>query len=179
MSKKVKKREAGFDPVYCLASIFTARRDLLDPIRREVMGEDSPVTIDEADVLTFLYGNQVLDWNSLPADEDGFVAVGDLRVALVHDGGLFSRRIRKLQNEGLVEGKQPSLRRGSRRYVNGLRITDAGIKVAKTIWDRYSQLAGKILAGLSQADLKAQCRVNQHISQAIRTLTNNAQMEKE
>jgi DNA-binding MarR family transcriptional regulator len=179
MRKKVKKREPGFDPVYCLASIFAARRDLLEPIRRDVMGDDSPVTIDEADVLTFLYGNQVLGWNSLPADEDGFVGVGDLRMALVHDGGLFSRRIQKLQNEGLVEGKQPSLRRGSRRYVNGLRITDAGIKVAKTIWDRYSQLAGKILAGLSKSDLKAQCRVNQHISFAVRALTHSGQTEKD
>ena len=177
MSKKLKRRNSGFDPVYCLASIFTARRDLIDPIQREVMGDDSPVTVDEADVLTFLYGNQELDWNSLPVDEDGFVAVGDLRLALVHDRGLFSRRIQKLQKEGLVEGKQPSLRRGSRRYVNAVRITESGIKVAKTIWNRYSQLAAKLLAGLSQADLKAQCRVNQHISLAIRGLKNDSQTE--
>lgn len=108
-----------------------------------------------------------LGWDSLPVDEEGSAAISDLRSVLVHDRGLFSRRIQKLEQDGLIEGKQPSIRTSNRRYVKRVRITAAGIQVARSIWERYRKLAAKLLAGLSQADLEAECRVNQHISEAI------------
>jgi DNA-binding MarR family transcriptional regulator len=170
MRKKQKQEAEAFDPVYCLTSIFTARRDLLESINREVLRKDAPVTVDEADALIFLFGIRELGWTSLPVDDEGYVAVGDLRLALVHDRGLFSRRIQKLQQDGLIEGKQPLARQGSRRYVNAVRITETGIKVASPIWKRYRELASKLLAGQPPVDLEAQCSVNQRISEAIRKL---------
>src|SRR3954471_11213070 len=102
-----KRRAKSFDPVFCLTSIFTARRDLLGPINSEVLRRDSPVTVDEADALIFLFGISNLGWDELHPDEDGYVAISDLRSVLVHDRGLFSRRIQKLDQDGFIEGKQP------------------------------------------------------------------------
>ncbi len=170
MRWKPDKPVGGLDPVYCLTSIFVARRDLLEPIHREVLGDPAPVTVDEADALIYLFGHRELGWTSLPMDAEGFVSVGDLRLVLVHDRGLFSRRILKLQQDGLIEGKQPTVRRGSRRYVNAVRITEAGIEVARPIWERYRRLAAKLLARLPRAALETHYRVNRHISQSIREL---------
>jgi DNA-binding MarR family transcriptional regulator len=168
MRKKPKPQAAAFDPVDCLASIFTTRRDLLEPLRQEVLREDAPVTVDEADALIYLWGAAELGWTAPPADEEGFVAVSDLRSALVHDRGLFSRQIQKLQQNGFIEGKQPSERRGTRRYVNAVRIAEAGIKVVRPIWERYRLLASKLLAGIPQGKLKAHFEVNEEISKRIR-----------
>jgi DNA-binding MarR family transcriptional regulator len=167
MPKGGKKRADAFDPVFCLTSVFTARRDLLEPINNEVLNHDSPVTVDEADALIFLFGISNLAWHGLRIDEEGYVAISDLRSVLVHDRGLFSRRIQKLEQDGLIEGKQPVMRKGNRRYVKRVRITNAGVKVARPIWERYRKLAARLLAGLSQHDLEIQCRVNQHISKTI------------
>jgi len=170
-----KKRAEEFDPVLCLTSVFTARRDLLDPINSEVLSHDSPVTVDEADALIFLFGISKLAWNGLRVDDAGYVAISDLRSVLVHDRGLFSRRIQKLEQNGFIEGKQPVMRKGNRRYVKRVRITNAGVKVARPIWERYRKLADKLLAGLSQEDLEIQCRVNQHISKTIVLFRNERQ----
>lgn len=164
------KAKPSVQPVYCLADIFTTRRDLLEPIRTQVM-PGSPVTVDEADVLVYLYGNRELGWTSLPLDPDGFVVVGTLRQALVHDRGLFSRRISRLIKLNLLEGRQPADRPPrSRQYVSGVRITNAGSKVAKGIWTRYCKLAETLLAGVTSADLAAHHRVNHQIMAAIRKL---------
>jgi DNA-binding MarR family transcriptional regulator len=162
-----KKPANAFDPVFCLTSIFTARRDLLKPISSEVLSRDSPVTVDEADALIFLFGISELGWDAVSIDEEGYVAISYLRSVLVHDRGLFSRRIQKLEQDGLIEGKQQMMLNRHRRYLKRVRITNAGVKIARSIWGRYRALAGKLLAGLSQEDLQTQCRVNQHISEAI------------
>jgi DNA-binding MarR family transcriptional regulator len=122
MRQELEKRADAFDPVFCLTSIFTARRDLLEPINSEVLRDGSPVTVDEADALIFLLGMSELGWDSPPVDDEGYVAVSDLRSVLVHDRGLFSRRIQKLEQDGLIEGKEPSVRKGNRRYVKRVRI---------------------------------------------------------
>ena len=173
-----KRRANAFDPVFCLTSIFTARRDLLKPINSEVLSRNSPVTVDEADALIFLFGIAKLGWDELRIDKDGFVAISDLRSVLVHDRGLFSRRIQKLEQEGFIEGKQPSMSKRNRRYLRSVRITSAGVTVARSIWERYRKLAAKLLAGLSQQDLETQCRVNQHISQVIGLSKNEHQVHR-
>ncbi len=162
-----KKRAEAFQPVFCLTSIFTARRDVLTAINNEVLSDDSPVTVDEADVLIFLFGMTKLGWMELDLDEEGYVSISDLRAVLVHDRGLFSRRIQKLEQDGFIEGKQLLRRKGSRRYVQRVRITTAGLKVAGLIWKRYCKMAARIVKGLSQEELECHYRVNQHISETI------------
>ena len=154
------------EPVDCLASIFTARRDLLEPIRKAVL-KDVPLTVDEADTLTLLYGIRKLGWIDAPVDPDGFVAVADLRRALVHDPGKFSRRIKDYRKRGLIEVRDSAQRRN---YAQAARITDAGVEFARLVWERYRQLAARLLAGVPQADVEAHCRVNAAISKAIRAL---------
>jgi DNA-binding MarR family transcriptional regulator len=169
MKRTDQPRSARPEPVDCLIGIFTARRDLMESIRVRVM-RDAPITVDEADLLVYLYGSIHLDWNDLPVDKEGFVPVDALRRTLVHDRGLFSRRVRKLLADGLIEGQEPARPRRSRRYVVGVRLTAKGAKVIRPVWDRYCQLAVRLLAGVSRGDWEAQIRANEAISRAIREL---------
>ena len=167
MKKKRPTSSPTVEPVDCLATIFTARRDLLEPIRKAVM-RGFALTVDEADTLTLLYGLRKLGWGDISTDADGFIPVADLRRALVHDPGKFSRRIKDQRERGLIEVRE-SADRGShkRSYVQAVRISDAGIEIAAPVWERYRKLAAHLLAGVPQADLAAHCRVNTQISQAI------------
>jgi DNA-binding MarR family transcriptional regulator len=169
MKKTPEKPAPTVEPVDCLASIFTARRDLLLPIRRAVLKE-LPLTVDEGDTLTLLYGLRKLGWTDVPVDRDGFVAVGDLRRALVHDPGKFSRRIKDGVKRGLIEVRKSAVRR---KYAEAVRITEAGAKIAKQVWDRYRKLAAHLLEGVPQADLEAHCRVNEAISASIKAKQRN------
>lgn len=157
------------EPVDCLASIFVARRDLLLPIRKAVLA-GVPLTVDEGDTLTLLYGLRKLGWTDAPIDRDGFVAVADLRRVLVHDPGKFSRRIKDCRQRGLIEVRNSAERR---RYAEAARITEAGIALARVVWERYRKLAEHLLAGVPPADLAAQIRVNAAISAAIKARRSN------
>ncbi len=163
MKKKRQLPSPPVEPVDCLASIFTARRDLLEPIRKAVL-KDVPLTVDEADTLTLLHGLGKLGWTDAPVDPDGFVAVADLRRVLVHDPGKFSRRLKDYRERGLIEVRESAERPN---YAQAARITDAGVQVAGLVWERYRRLAAHLLAGVSQEDLEAHCRVNTAISKAI------------
>ena len=166
MKKKRPLSPTAVEPVDCLSAIFSTRRDLLEPIRKAVL-KDMPLTVDEGDTLTLLYGLRKLGWSDAPVDPDGFVAVADLRRALVHDPGKFSRRIRDYRERGLIEVRESTERRG---YAQAARITDAGIKIARLVWERYRKLAAHLLRGVPQDDLEAHCRVSAAISGSIRAL---------
>jgi len=169
MKKTLRKATPPVEPVDCLASTFTARRDLLLPIRKAVLKE-LPLTVDEGDTLTLLYGLRKLGWTDVPVDRDGFVAVGDLRRSLVHDPGKFSRRIKDYAQRGLIEVRESADRRS---YAGAARITEAGIEMARLVWERYRKLAAHLLAGVPQADLEAHCRVNEAISACIKAKRRN------
>ncbi len=169
MKKTPEKPKVRVEPVDCLATIFSTRRDLLLPIRKAVLKE-LPLTVDEGDTLTMLYGLRKLGWTDVPVDRDGFVSVVDLRRALVHDPGKFSRRIKDYAKRGLIEVGESAM---SRKYVDTVRITEAGAKIAKQVWDRYRKLAAHLLAGVPQADLEAHCRVNEAISASIKAKQRN------
>ncbi|HRZ17439.1 MAG TPA: Rrf2 family transcriptional regulator, partial [Candidatus Hydrogenedentes bacterium] len=83
----------------------------------------TPLPVDEGDTLTLLYGLRKLGWTDVPVDRDGFVAVGDLRRALVHDPGKFSRRIKDCVKRGLIEVSKSAIRQN---YAEAVRITEAG-----------------------------------------------------
>ena len=169
MKKTLRKATPPVEPVDCLASTFTARRDLLLPIRKAVLKE-LPLTVDEGDTLTLLYGLRRLGWTDAPVDPDGFVAVPDLRRVLVHDPGKFSRRIKNYRERGLIEVRESADRRS---YAGAARITEAGIEMARLVWERYRKLAAHLLAGVPQADLEAHCRVNEAISACIKAKRRN------
>lgn len=154
----------------CLADIFILRRDLLGVLDKHVM-LDAKVSMDEADLLVYLLGAKKYSWTDVPFDKEGFVLTNDLRRVLVHDRGLFSRRIQKLLDAGLITSKQPTTPGRDRRYVVAVRITDAGVKVMKPIWQRYCQVAKKLFGGLSKADIAAHCRVMAHVVSAARSMT--------
>jgi DNA-binding MarR family transcriptional regulator len=157
------KSSSSVEPVECLATIFSTRKDLLKPIRTAVL-KDVPLTLDEADTLTMLYGIRKMAWTDAPVDRDGFVTVSDLRSALVHDPGKLSRRIKDFQKRRLIEVKKSPDRR---TYVDAVRISEAGVQIAKLVWDRFRKLAEHLLANVSQRDRVTHCRVNSEISKAI------------
>ena len=160
-------------PVSNLASIFVARRDLLAPIRDFVL-KDSGLSVEDADLLVFLYGQEHLGWWSFDADEEGFILQEELRRALVHSPARLSQRISKLAEAGLLESRRL---RETRRGATGdsghhgntscVRITGAGVNAIEPIWQRYKRLAETILQKIEPEDLAAHSRVNMAVSTRI------------
>ena len=161
-----------FDPVYNISSIFTAHRDLR-PFAKLTLG-DSGLSIEEADILMFLFGAAQLGWDDLPVNPEELVALKHLRMALVHDPSLFGRRLKKLatRKEPLVEVRPMRSSAQLKLHGNsqGARITKAGIATARPIWETFRKLSAKLLKGLPQDDLEAHARVNEAISKRIRDL---------
>ena len=167
------------DPVASLASFFRVRRDLLKPLKREVLlGTD--LTVETADLLLDLLAIRQRakdgDTGGL-ADEEGFVPMASLKDDLVEVDALLSRRVRELAEKGWVEVRTPHNRQErsadavplhGRSLLVG--ITDAGMAEALPIRQRYELLATRLLAGVSKADLAAHRRVSVRISARIREL---------
>jgi hypothetical protein len=163
------------DPVYNVASIFSAQRDLR-PYAKLTLG-DSGLSVEEADVLVTLYGLTELKWTDCPVGRDGFVTSANVKDLLTHDASLYARRIKKLAGLGyrLVE-----VRRVPKKAAPGLhgntqqiRITDAGIAAARPIWESFRKLAAKLFASdllksFSASDLEVHARINDAISQTLR-----------
>lgn len=171
-----KTREKAFDPVFNISTIFTVRRDLR-PYARETLG-NSGLSVEEADILIYLMGALEYGWEEVPADREGFVALRDLKEALVHDPSLFARRLKKLAagERPLIEVRRVSKRTHSDLHGNSqqARITKAGVGVTVPIWDNFRRLSAKLLAGLPQADLEAHLRVNEAITRRLRQLRDPA-----
>lgn len=167
------------DQVASLASFFRVRRDLLKPLKREVLlGTD--LTVETADLLLDLLAIRQRakdgDTGGL-ADEAGFVPMASLKDDLVEVDALLSRRVRELAEKGWVEVRTPHNRqeRGANAVpLHGrsllVGITDAGVAEAEPIRERYELLASQLLTGVSNADLAAHRRVSVHVSARIREL---------
>ncbi len=163
------------DPVYNVASIFSAHRDL-KRYAKLTLGE-SALSVEEADILVLLYGLHELGWDDCPAEEDGFVLVKDLKGVLVHDASLFARRLKKLAAPGcaMVEVRRITKKDAPHLHGNAqqLRITKAGIAATKPIWENFRKLSAKLfgsehLKGFSQANLEVHARINDAISRTLR-----------
>lgn len=167
------------DPVATLASFFRVRRDLLKPLKREVLvGTD--LTVETADLLLDLLAIRQRakdgDTGGL-ADEDGFVPMASLKDDLVEVDALLSRRVRELAEKGWVEVRTPHNRQERSAEAVPLHgrsllvgITEAGMAAALPIRMRYHTLATRLLADVSKADRAAHRRVSARISARIREL---------
>ena len=155
-------------PTSTVASIFTARRDLLQIVKAVVAG--SGLSVEEADLLVLLYGVRKLGWTDLPHDAEKYVAFKVIEGYLVHNPSLLSRRIRKLAaaKPPLVEVAEAKA--GTGLHFNALRarITDEGSKRVKPVWERYKQMSANLLQGIDPQLLNAHYKVNQIISDRIR-----------
>jgi hypothetical protein len=152
------------DAADVISGIFTARRDLVYGDNWAVKG--SGFTVEEADLLVSLYGAQVLNWDDLAHDKGGFVAFSELERFLVHSASLLSRRIRKLADTKppLVEVAGADLASGQHFNAKRVRITKEGVKRIEPVWQRYEQVAVRLLEGIPASDLKAHLAVNEAIS---------------
>jgi hypothetical protein len=173
-SRSVQIRKSAFDPVYNIASIFAAHRDLR-PYAKLTLG-DSGLSVEEADILIILLGVRELGWDDCPVDENGFVTFHDLKSVLVHDASLFARRLKKLAAPGcaMVEVRRITKQAAPRLHGNAqqVRITKIGIAAAKPIWERFRKLSAKLfasehLSSFAQAEFEAHMRVNDAISRTL------------
>ena len=142
---KAKSPSTGFqEPVYNIASIFTARRDLRQAVKF-VLG-DSELNVEEADILVLLYGLRERGWPDCPVLADGYVKFRDLKSITVHDASLFGRRIHKLQSMGFVHVRS-SREVDVKAHANAqqVRIEEKGIKEVKPIWERYARFSEHLL----------------------------------
>ena len=168
----MRKPAASPHPVRNLASVFVARRDLLRPIRDSVLaGCDLP--LEQADILVELHGVRHLGWTEPESSGDGYVRFQTLLDSLVHEVGMFSRRIATLEQAGLLETRKacqlPELATaGLHRNTQVARITPAGRRRIAPVWERYRQLAERLLAKVPAAKLAAHYEVNQLIREQLK-----------
>ena len=168
----LKPAAAAPHPVRNLASIFVARRDLLRPIRNSVLVAcDLP--LEQADILVELHGVRHLGWTEPVSCGDGFVRFQVLLDCLVHEVGMFSRRIATLEQAGLLETckacQVPELATaGLHRNAQVARLTPAGKRKIAPVWSRYEALAERLLAQVPAAKLAAHYEVNQLIREQLR-----------
>jgi hypothetical protein len=164
-----------FDPVYSVAGVFSAHRDL-KPYAKLTLG-DSGLSVEEAGILVLLVGLKEFGWDDCPVDAAGFVTFKDLQSVLVHDASLFARRVKKLAAPkcGLLEVRriEKQANPGVHGNTQQVRITQAGIAAVQPIWEKFRRLSAKLFAteplrGFSQAELEAHVKVNDAICRAIR-----------
>jgi hypothetical protein len=161
---------------YTISSIFTAHRDLR-PLAKLAL-KDSKLSIEEADILVTLLGASTLGWGDVPVSNDKFVALKDVRMALVHDASLFARRLKKLTKKETPLVTVRGIKGGGNARLHGnsqeAQLTDAGIAIARNIWDTFRKLESNLLSGLDPKDLEAHERINNAISQRLRDLKDPA-----
>jgi len=169
-----KKSALAIDATDTVTSIFTVRRDLLQGVKSIVAG--SGFTVEEADLLISLFGVRELAWDDLPHDADDYVAFKALEDYLVHNPSLLSRRIRKLADAKPPLVEVAEVEAGSGLHFNALRvrITNAGVKRIRPVWERFFQMSANLLQGMPPRLLEAHYRVNEEISARIRTRRQSA-----
>lgn len=159
-------------PVRNLGGTFAVRRDLLRPIHRFVMtGVDLPV--EYADILMELFGARHLGWTEPESCGEGFVRFQTLLDSLVHDAGMFSRRIAALEKAGFLETRKAHqvpgmMLEGLHRNTQVARITPAGRRKIAPVWRRYKKVAERISVRASPAQLDAHYEVIQLFREEIR-----------
>lgn len=140
---------------------------------RDTLLENSGLTVDQAEILVELYGASKLPEWTYRADSGTFVPIKKLREEMVHGTASISRRIKELGPDGMgfIEvGKTKARDRPSPRHFNekALRITAAGLKVVKPIWEGYRRMAECLLEGVSKTDRQAHLRVNRKIQERLK-----------
>ena len=139
------------EPTDVVSSIFTARRDLLQGVKSVLAG--SGFTVEEADLLVFLYGVRELGWDDLELDTANYVAFKQLESRLVPQSlppvPPHPQAVRRQAAAG--GGRRPEA--GSGLHFNALRvrITDAGIKSIRPVWERYARMSARLLEGIPPA----------------------------
>ena len=168
------KTAPAVEPTDTVGSIFTARRDLLQGVKSVVAG--SGFTVEEADLLTSLFGVRELNWDDLPHDSDGYVAFKELESFLTHNPSLLSRRIRKLADAKPPLVEVAEAKAGSGLHFNALRvrITGEGEKRIKPVWERFTRMSANLLQGIPPRLLEAHHQVNAEISARIRARRQSA-----
>ncbi len=162
------------EPTDTVGSIFTARRDLLQGVKSVVAG--SGFTVEEADLLTSLFGVRELNWDDLPHDSEGYVAFKELENFLTHNPSLLSRRIRRLADAKPPLVEVAEAKAGSGLHFNTLRvrITGEGVRRTKPVCERFARMSANLLQGIPPRLLEAHYRVNEAISARIRARRQSA-----
>lgn len=165
-------RSSAPHPVRNLGSIFSARHDLLTPIRNSVL-KDFDLPLELAEILVELNGARHLGWTEPESSGDGFVRIRALLDSLVHHAAMLSRRIAALEQAGFLETRKAYQAKGVNmaglhRNAQVVRITPAGRRKIAPVWRRYMQLAERLLAKVPAAKLEVHHEVNQFIRDQLK-----------
>ena len=181
MNNKEQEYLRDFDPgqpVQCLTSVFKARRDLVRRLKKVMDG--FKLSVEEADLLILLFEAYVIrepNKAELPTDEDGYVAVTDIRDTLGYNPALLSRRLLVLKSPKMIEivpARDRDLPFARRRAIHGntafVCITEDGIYRLIPLWAKVKELAKDLLSDVSPQELEAHVRINSRISAGIRKI---------
>jgi DNA-binding MarR family transcriptional regulator len=161
----------GFHPVQAISSLFRLRRDLSSLIKKSVL-KDSNLTFDQADILIDLYGARRLQWSTPPADTEGYVSFGDLKVSLVHTSATLTRRLDELKAAGLVEVRPAASIAGARKTMDkkrkAARITKEGERKAGPVWEKYLRLCLNLMQGFEPEDPIRMWQMNEALRKKVR-----------
>ena len=164
------------EPVYNISTLFNATRDLRPYAKRALV--NTGLSIEESDILIALYGESELNWNELPVNPEGLIALKNLREALVQDASLFGRRLKTLtaMTPPLVELEDMKSHPLFPVHGNsqGARLTPAGKAVAGKIWESFIRLSTRLLDGIPKEKLSIHEEINRTISQRLKELANPA-----
>jgi hypothetical protein len=168
---RIDPADGEFHPVRAIGSLFRLRRDLAVLIKKSVL-KGSNLTLDQADILIDLYGAWRLRWNDPPADPEGYVSFGNLKVSLVHTSATLSRRLDELKAAGLVEVNPVAHRAGGSKTADkkrkAARITPGGEKKVVPIWEKYLRLCENLMEGFPLNDQIRMWRMNETLMKKIR-----------
>jgi DNA-binding MarR family transcriptional regulator len=153
-----------------VGGVFIAQRDLLKSFRSHALA-GSGLTPEIAEILIELYlaGNRLSSTDHV--DAHGYISFRELRTALDYSPGLLSRRVTWLCARQWAETRRalPDVTEGLHGNSQKVRITQAGTDKIAPIWRRFDKLSERVLSGISPSDLGAHYRINEIISDTLRT----------
>jgi DNA-binding MarR family transcriptional regulator len=149
-----------------IGSVFRVERVLKLLSKRHVLSE-TPLSMEEADVLMTLYGAASFGW--LAADEQGFVTVAVLKTSLTYNAVGLYRSVRLLEQAGLVEIKKShKINAKADRRSLVVRITSTGAKAIEPVYRRYLVFCARVLRNVSVEEQRIVLRFNEMLVENAR-----------
>lgn len=132
------------------------------------------LTLEQCEILVELRNAvDYADWRP-QADAAGYLTRKQLQDARVHDASLLTRRLTGLEELGLLEIKKAKELPGSDPTLHGntllIRLTAAGRKRIKPVWQRFERLCDALAKGIPADHLAIHEEVNRRLADRLTQL---------
>jgi DNA-binding MarR family transcriptional regulator len=141
-----------------LVTTYTARRDLVPVLKRELLDDEREVKLDEAHILLDIFRAKSQEKPMVKIDDEGFTTLFRIEAAQMISQPQVHRRVKQL----LRPGREYLELKSSRTSTGGMlvRLTEKGEAFSARFWEAYRTLAASILAGTDPSELQSHLAVN-------------------